>query len=189
MSRLDLSRLCSFLPAALVLAVRPPPGDPTAPLLVAARALGPGAALTAGDVRVVRAPPDLRPRSALTDPTEVVGRVLVSGAGEGEPITGARLVGAENTALTAGPGSAAVPVRLADPAVAGLLGPGARVDVITTAPEDGAPRVLARDATVLTVRPEENARRGSLVLIALPADSATQVASAALAQPVAVTLR
>ncbi|MGH3761413.1 SAF domain-containing protein, partial [Actinophytocola sp.] len=54
---------------AVALAVRPPPqarGEPTVPMLVAARDLAPGASLRPADVRVVRAPESLRPPAALT---------------------------------------------------------------------------------------------------------------------------
>ena len=78
--------------------------------------------------------------------------MLVGAARAGEPITDVRLAGPDVTArLTGRPGDAAVPVRLADPEVAGLLGPGSRVDVVTPAPDDDRPVVLAADAAVLTV--------------------------------------
>ncbi|MGQ0840711.1 SAF domain-containing protein [Actinokineospora sp.] len=171
---------------AAALALRPAPDS--VPVLVAAHALAPGVGLSPSDVRVVRAPPDLRPESALVDPAEVSGRMLAGAAAEGEPITDVRLVGAANTRLATGPDAAAVPVRLADPAVAGLLRPGTRVDVVTADPRGREPVVLARDAAVVTVRADETGR-GSLVLLALPRESATRVASVSLGQPVTVTLR
>jgi hypothetical protein len=97
-------------------------------------------------------------------------------------------VGPENSRLAAGdPAAAAVPFRLADPAVADLLTPGVRVDVVTIAANNTDPVVLATDATVLTIRGA--AEDSSLVVIALPREEATRVAAAALDQPVAVTLR
>ncbi|WP_018683342.1 SAF domain-containing protein [Actinokineospora enzanensis] len=172
--------------AATALALRPP--SPAEPLLVATRVLAPGTALTAADVRVLRAPPDLRPEFALGDPLDAIGRVPAAAIGPGEPITRLRLVGAENTTATAGSGAAAVAIRLADPDVAGLLRPGVRVDVISADP-GGRAAVLARDAAVVTVRPGRPGEPGNLVVLALPRESATMVASAALAGPVAVTLR
>ena len=63
-------------------------------------------------------------------------------------------LGPENTRLTTGrPGTVAVPVRLADPAVADLLTAGTRVDVIAAATPDASDTVLASDATVVTVLP------------------------------------
>jgi pilus assembly protein CpaB len=175
---------------AAVLALRPArrDTDTTVPMLVAARDLPPGTTLRAADVEVSRLPPSLRPRAALTTPEEATGRVLAGAATAGEPLTKARLVGPESSRLSTGdPTASAVPFRLADPAVADLLTPGARVDVVTVAPSSADPLVLATDATVLTVRRAD--ADASLVVIALPREEATRVAAAALDQPVAVTLR
>jgi pilus assembly protein CpaB len=175
---------------AAVLAVQPraPDGEP---MLVAARDLAPGTSLGPSDVRVVSAPGRLRPASALRSPDEVAGRVLAGAATSGEPITAARLVGRENTRLATGsPDAVAVPVRLADAAVADLLSPGARVDVVTGGQHGGAGVVLASDATVVTVRPDGGrATAGRLVVVAMSRDTATRVASVSLGQPVTVTLR
>ena len=88
---------------------------------------------------------------------------------------------------------AAVPVRLADPDVAGLLVPGSRVDVITPGPAADRPVVLAADAAVVTVVAAESGAlgqaRGRLVLVTLPRADAARVAAAALADQVTVTLR
>ncbi|MGH3859798.1 SAF domain-containing protein [Actinokineospora sp.] len=165
-----------------------PVADRTAPMLVAARALAPGVDLSTSDVRVVRAPPEVVPPAAFTEPAAIAGRVLAGAAGEGEPITEARLVGPS----AVGPGFAAVPVRLSDPAVAELVRPGSRVDIVSTDKRGGEAVVLARDATVVTVRRDDQVnggRRGSLLLIALARDSAARVASSSLERPVTVTLR
>jgi hypothetical protein len=85
---------------------------------------------------------------------------------------------------TGDPNAVAVPVRLTDAAVADLLRPGSRVDVV------GDPGVLANDAVVIAVRPSEGvSAKGRLVVVALPRSAAAKVAAASLAQPVTVTLR
>jgi Flp pilus assembly protein CpaB len=181
---------------AALLALRPAArtGEPVEPLVVAAHDLAPGVNLTAGDVRVVPVPVGLRPSAGLGSAGEVTGRVLAGAAASGEPITRARLVGPENTRLaTGGPDAVAVPVRLADAGVADLLTPGARVDVVTADPHSAA-AVLAEDATVVTVRSAADDRAtaerpGRLVVVAMPRDKATRVASVSLKQPVTVTLR
>jgi Flp pilus assembly protein CpaB len=184
-----------LLAAALALRPHPTGGAPTVPLLVAARDLAPGVPLTAADVRVVAAPDALRPPSALASPAEVTGRVLAGPAGSGEAITNGRLLGPENTRLTTGgSGNVTVPVRLADPAVADLLAPGTRVDVITVDPHGTSGALLASDVTVVTVPAEADrasraAASGRLVVIAMPPDPARRVASVSLGQPVTVTLR
>lgn len=190
--RLAIRRVVAVLLvlAAAALALRPQNRDAdTVPMLVAARDLPPGTTLRASDVTVSHLAPSLRPAAALTDPAQTTGRVLAGATTAGEPLTAARLVGAENTHLTTGDRSAAaVPFRLADPAVAGLLTPGLRVDVVTVS-ETSDPEVLAENAAVLTVRPADNTSDGRLVVLALPRAEATRVAAASLGQPVAVTLR
>jgi Flp pilus assembly protein CpaB len=175
---------------AAALALRPTERitSPTVPMLVAARDLPPGVTLHAADLSVSQLPPSLRPAAALTTPGQATGRVLASATTAGEPLTRARLVGPENSRLAAAnPNAAAVPFRLADPAVADLLTPGARVDVVTVSQNSPDPLILATNAMVLTVR--QPTKDSSLVVIALPRDEATRVAAAALGQPVAVTLR
>ena len=185
-----------LLAAALALRPHTVRAEPTVPILVAARDLAPGVILTPADVRVVAAPAALRPAAALGSPREVAGRVLAGAATSGEPITRARLVGPENTRLsTGGTDDVAVPVRLADPAVADLLTPGAVVDVVTADPHGTAGALLAAGATVVTVRAADppggasTGRPGRLVVIAMPRDTATKVASVSLGQPVTVTLQ
>ncbi|MCE7008799.1 SAF domain-containing protein [Kibdelosporangium philippinense] len=170
---------------ALFLAWRPNHAT-EAQMLVAAHDLAPGTTLSTSDLKLVRAPPSLIPRGALTDVQAAAGQVLAGVAAAGEPITSARLLGPENTRLTAGsPDAAAVPIRLADEGVAELLVPGARVDIV--APDQ---TVLASAATVVTVRPARRAHeQGWLVVVALPGHAAPRVAAASLAREVTVTLR
>ena len=178
---------------ALVLALAPAEGDATGAVLVAARDLASGAALTEADVAVARWPVELIPAGALRGPGEAGGRVLAGAARAGEPLTDVRLAGPAPSGRTGDPRAAAVPVRLADPDVAGLLVPGSRVDVITPGPAADRPVVLAADAAVVTVVAAESGAlgqaRGRLVLVTLPRADAARVAAAALADQVTVTLR
>lgn len=98
---------------------------------------------------------------------------------------------------TIAPGFATVPVRLADPGVAELLGRGMRVDVVTAEAGEPNRKVLASMATVVDVRspPRSDAHllseegKGPLVLISVPVEVATQVAAVSLRNPVAITFR
>jgi Flp pilus assembly protein CpaB len=155
------------------------------PVLVAARDVPAGSTLTPDDVRIRDLPAAYAPAGALPEPGAAVGRILTGSARTGEPITDVRLVGRESTVLATGdPNAVAVPVRLTDAAVADLLRPGSRVDVV------GDPGVLANDAVVIAVRPSEGvSAKGRLVVVALPRSAAAKVAAASLAQPVTVTLR
>jgi Flp pilus assembly protein CpaB len=181
------------------MAVHPPPasGEATTPTVVSARDLAAGSTLHPPDLRVLSVPDTVRPAGALTAPEAAAGHVLTGAARAGEPITDVRLVGPDGVPPRdqGGPGTATVPIRLADPGIAELLHAGLRVDVVTLdAPEHGH-RLLAALATVLTVTtPAPAGGRGTssagpLVLISVPAEIATEVAAAALAHPVTVTLR
>ncbi|WP_246272379.1 hypothetical protein [Amycolatopsis acididurans] len=72
-----------------------------------------------------------------------------------------------------------------------------RVDVVTVDSSEQSRKVLASSATVVDVRspPKDSGgllggeSKGPLVLITVPADTATEVAALSLRNPVAVTLR
>ncbi|QKV78048.1 SAF domain-containing protein [Amycolatopsis sp. Hca4] len=158
-----------------------------APTVLAAHDLPPGTTLSAADVRLADIPDEARPAGVLTSLDAVEGRLLAGAVRSGEPLTDVRLA----TAPTAvDPGTATVPVRLADEAVAELLQPGQQVDIIA-APDQAAPAsVLAAGATVVTIGHRQPATpKGPLVLLRLPEASATRVAAISLERPVTVTLR
>lgn len=134
----------------VVTELRPAPA-PTVPVAVAAHDLAPGAALTAADARLVRMPAALVPRGSHRRTDDVVGRSLVVGAPRGLPIVDGLLAG-DRLAAAGPPGTVVAPVRMADPAVAALLRPGDRIDLLAAASTaDGEPvaRRLARRALVL----------------------------------------
>jgi Flp pilus assembly protein CpaB len=180
-------------------------------VLVAAHDLSGGAPLSAGDVHAVSMLASLAPAGALHHATAITGHVLIGPARAGEPITDVRVSGPAAARAVSGIHDAvSVPVRLADPGVAGLLRPGMRVDVIgarpgsaaTPAGQDDAPAdthgigVLARGAAVVTVSRRDKGAGlrggrggGPLVLLALPADAAHTVATASLHEQVTLTLR
>ncbi len=160
------------------------------PVLVAEHDLTAGSSLSPADVSVRRVPSTTVPDGALRKPAEVRGRVLAGPARRGAAITDVRLVDAALAAITVGDEArAAVPIRLSDPAVAELLYPGRRVDVIAASRSDEA-EVLAERAPVIAVRPpEERGDDGRLVVVGLPRQRAPTVASAALTSSVTVTLR
>jgi Flp pilus assembly protein CpaB len=179
---------------ALLIALRPSlTAEPREqPVLVASRDLPPGVALRRDDVVLRTWPAELVPAAVLHDPSQVEGRLLAGAARAGEPLTDLRLASQELARLATGSAdTASVPIRLTDAAVASLLRPGMTVDVVAAGEQPDSTVVLAAGAVVLTVLAAENgpANRGRLVLVALPRSAASRVASAALAQPVTVTLR
>jgi hypothetical protein len=113
------------------------------------------------------------------------------------PPRAVRAESSPSAVLPVAPGFSTVPVRLADAGVAELLTRGTRVDLVTLEAGEQNRRVLASMATVVDIRspPPAGSRllatenKGPLVLIAVPAEVAPQVAALALRNPVAVTLR
>ena len=141
-----------------------------------------GARLAAGELQVVRV--EQIPDGAISDPAQALGRELAGRARRGEIVTDARL--ADSVGPDPGAGRVAVPVRPADPAMVGLLGPGMHVAVISVS-EGGATTALATDAVVLVVA--DQPARGSTdrpVVLSVPADSADQIVAAALAGTIAL---
>ncbi|GAB2936605.1 SAF domain-containing protein [Rhodococcus aerolatus] len=181
---------------AAVLVVRGDPAADRRTVLVATRDLAPGQVVTEGDVALVARADDAVPAGALVDAAGATGRPVAGAVRAGETLTDVRLLGpALLSTVPGGAGAVAVPVRLADTGVADLLRPGDRVAVVRAAGASGegpAPElVLARDATVLLAADgpaAPGARTGRLVVLALPAEPASAVASASLAEPLTVTL-
>jgi Flp pilus assembly protein CpaB len=145
--RLLAAVLTAVAVAAGLRAVEPPPA-PTAPLLVAARDLPPGEVLGAEDLQTLPVDPGVPP-SGVVPLEEALGRTLAAPVRRGEPVTDVRLVSAGLLATT--PGLAAVPLRIPDPGVVGLLSVGDVVDVLATPPRGGTAETVAADVTVLAL--------------------------------------
>ncbi len=176
-----------------VAALRPDPDDDRATVVVAARDLAPGAELTADDVRLeTRSAPTI-PDGSLSDAGHVVGATLAGPARRGEVLTDVRLLGRRLAESAAGPDARIVPVHPADSALIDLVRPGDVVDVVAAAEGNAqaTPHIVATDAIVVSVSAKGKAQSAAsdrVVLIALPATSATAVAGAALVATVTLTL-
>lgn len=149
--RLIAALLCCAAAGTAVQALLPPdPGKVR--LVVAAADLPAGALITAGDLRTVPLPASAVPPDSFSDPAQLSGRRLATPLQQGSPLMQTSLVG---TGLLTGapPGSVAVSVRPADPALVQLISPGQLVDVVLAGAEaeqgSGSPAVLAADAPVL----------------------------------------
>lgn len=147
--------------------------------VVAARPLQPGTVVTGDDVRVVALPAGSTLPGTLRSAGAVVGQRLTGAIGEGEALTDSRLLTPRlPAALTGDPAARLVPVRPADPAVAGLLRTGDVVDVL-----DDESGVLARDAVVAVP-----ANTSTPALLALAEAPAHRVATASLRQSLTLVL-
>lgn len=180
---------------AAVAAIRPDPADDRADIVVAARDLTSGVELSADDVRIETRTATTVPDGSQTDLAAVVGATLAGPARRGEPITDVRLLGPRLAESAAGPNARIVPLHLDDTALLDLIRPGDVVDVLaagaqTPAGVDGVPAVVATDAVVVLVseKPTGAGHGGDrVVLVALPAHDANEVAGAALVRTVTLT--
>jgi Flp pilus assembly protein CpaB len=182
---------------AAVAALRPDPADGHADVVVAARDLSPGVELSATDVIVESLAAPAIPDGALLNSSAAVGSTLTGGARRGEVITDVRLLSPRLADIAAGPDARIVPLHLADTALLDLVHPGDVVDVLAvdaTGPgeADQRPLVMATNAIVVLVSEKRQSPGGSddrLVLVALPAPTANQVAGASLTKAITLTLR
>lgn len=174
---------------AAIAAWRPDPASEPRDVVVAARDLSPGAALTAADVALSRRPAATLPDGALTTTQAAVGATLAGPSRRGEVLTDTRILGSRLIGLTAGPDARTVPVHPADTAVLDVIRPGDVVDVLGVPSEggDARPRLLAGGAVVVLVSPAK-AGDDRVVLVALPATAANVLAGASLVERITLTI-
>ena len=184
-----------------VAALRSNPDDDRAEVVVAARDLRPGTALTPDDIRLEKRLTTTVPDGSQADLAAVVGSTLAGPTRRGEVLTDVRLLGSRLAESAAGPGARIVPLHLADGALIDLVRVGDVVDVLA-APANESPaasqpttpaisRVVATDAIVVLVSDKQKgqvAASDRVVLVALPARVANTVAGSTLGQAVTLTL-
>jgi len=165
--RFLVAAVCAGLAAATAVHALTPAPERGVEVLVAARTLAAGTRLTAADLRVVTLPAgpagavaSARARAAL------VGGTTAVPVPAGLPLVPELLAGSD---LQGPPGTVVTAVRLADSAVAPLLSPGDRVDLLAV-PAEGGPGVrVAHRALVLPSPPTST---GGGLFGAIGADSA-----------------
>lgn len=175
---------------AAVAALRSDPHGDQTDIVVAARDLSPGIELTAADVRLEKRSAASVPDGSQSAVDKVVGSTLAGPARRGEVLTDVRLLGPRLAQSAAGPDARIVPLHLADTALLDLVRPGDVVDVLAAADDDVDPRVVATDAVVVLVSEKQKgpgAGGKRVLLVALPAHAANDVAGATLLQTVTLT--
>jgi Flp pilus assembly protein CpaB len=180
---------------AAVIALRSDPQGDRTQIVVATHDLASGVELTADDVRLENRIAATVPDGSQSDVGAVIGATLAGPARRGEVLTDVRVLGPRLAESVAGPDARIVPLPLADGALLDLVRPGDVVDVLAAgadAPDgaDARPRLVATDAVVVVVSEKpKGAGNGSdrVVLVALPAHAANDVAAAALVQTVTLT--
>ena len=150
----------------------------TVSVLAAARDLPAGANLSGSDLKPVSVPPALVPDGTFADHSGVSGKQLAAPLRKGQLLTDAQLVG-PGLLTGAPPGSAAVPLRMADPSSIQLVSPGQLVNVVLTSgngyEQASASKVLARSVPVLWTSGQES--QGSQWLAAGDSDGLLVVAA------------
>jgi len=175
---------------AAVAALRADPHGDQVDIVVAARDLSPGIELTAADVRLEKRSAATVPDGASVTVDTVVGSTLAGPARRGEVLTDVRLLGPRLAQLAAGPDARIVPLHLSDTGLLDLVRPGDVVDVLAAADDVIGPRVVATDAVVVLVSEKQKGPGTGgdrVLLVALPAHAANDVAGATLTQAVTLT--
>jgi Flp pilus assembly protein CpaB len=171
---------CAVL-AGLHAAAPPPPS--TVAVQTVTHDLPSGAVLRPGDLTSTAYPPQAVPSGAVRDPRRVVGATLATPMERGEAITEQRVVG--QSLLSGYPGAAAVPLRITDGDVVGLLRVGDVVSFVVGDPDGrAAPEDLVDDVPVVAIpRPGRQGAAagtpGRLVVVAVPRDRAAEIAARA----------
>lgn len=149
--RLSVALLLCIAAGITVHQLTPPPAD-TVTALAAARDLPAGAAMVVSDLEEVQIPPGMMTSGSLQKSGDATGRQLAAPLRKGQLVTDAQLLGPGLLAGTP-PGSAAVPLRMADPSSIQLVSPGQLVNVVLTRAngydQQSASEVLASAVPVL----------------------------------------
>jgi Flp pilus assembly protein CpaB len=179
---------------AAVVALRSDPQGDRTEIVVATRDLASGVELTADDVRLENRTAGTIPDGSQSDIGAVIGATLAGPARRGEVLTDVRVLGPRLAESVAGPDARIVPIPLADSALPDLVRPGDVVDVFAARAEgngaDGRPQLVATDAIVVLVSEKPKSAGGGsdrVVLVALPAHAANDVAAVSLLQTVTLT--
>lgn len=149
--RLAVALLLCLAAGLVVQQLTPAPAD-TVKALAAARDLPAGETLAPDDLLMLDIPRGIVPGGSFSTRAELQGRQLAVALRGGQILTDAQLLG---PGLLAGspPGSAAVPLRMADPASIQLVSPGQLVNVVMTSgnsiDQSAASRLLAAGVPVL----------------------------------------
>ena len=189
--RLLAALLCCAAAGTGVQALLPPDSGEVR-IVVSAADLPAGAVLTEQDLKILAVAAAAVPPGSFTAVAQLSGERLATPLKQGSPLMPTSLVGA-GLLTGAPPGSVAVSVRPADPAIVQLLNPGQLVDVVLGHPDglqpSGPPTVLAADAPILwTAEDGAEAWPGAgdsgavVVLAAAPGEAAALAAASGAGQ-------
>lgn len=169
------------------------------PVVIYSTTVAAGSRLTEADVRIARMPHSMIPENSVTNPEEIVGNVTVVSRPNGSIATRhdfveTTLISTKVTNDTEAFGnedSNIIPIKLAEPTLAGLLRPGDVISILTTESDKSEPVMIAAGGRVVFAVTEASELPGATpgtVLVSLPATAAQHVAAASLSLPLAVVV-
>lgn len=144
--RRSLAAMVAFVAVYALVQALSAPAAIGRPVVVVTADVPGGSPLSRDQITLRTVPADLVPRAALVDPGLAVGRIPAAPVTSGSILTEAALVGPGMAGTS--PGRVVVPARLADAALAGVLGVGRTIDVMATDPGSGEVSRVATDARV-----------------------------------------
>jgi pilus assembly protein CpaB len=165
---------------------------PSVPVVVAQRDLGAARRLRPGDLALRRVPARFAPPDALRVAAGLEGVRLAAAVAAGSYLTAGLLEGSAREDSGLRPGERAVEVAVGGGSSLAGAGPGARVDVVVSTPNDqgaGEAFVALEDVELLALRPG-GGEAGGLATLRVSAREAVQlVAAADFAQRVRLLVR
>jgi pilus assembly protein CpaB len=184
--RLAVALLLCVAAGLAVQQLTPAPAN-TVAAFAAARDLPAGSTLEPGDIETLSVPPGLVPGGSFSSEAGLRGKQLAVALRKGQLLSDSQLLG---PGLLSGspPGSAAVPLRMADPASIQLVSPGQLVNVVLTSGNDfdqpAESQVLAAAVPVLWTSAQggkagqwlATAETDGLIVVAAGAEQARRLA-------------
>ena len=186
--RLAAALLLSAAAGVAVHQLTPAPAQ-TLTVMAAVQDLPTGRTLGPDDFAEIHLPLELLPEGTFTDSNELEGKQLAAPLRKGQLFADSQLVG-PGLLTGAPPGSAAVPLRLADPSSIQLLAPGQLINVVLTGgngfEQQGTSEVLAEGVPVLWTSSQggkagqwlENEDADGLIVVTANPDQASRLAGA-----------
>jgi pilus assembly protein CpaB len=186
--RLAVALLLSAAAGVAVHQLTPAPAQ-TLTVMAAVQDLPTGRTLGPDDFAEIHLPLELLPEGTFTDSNGLEGKQLAAPLRKGQLFADSQLVG-PGLLTGAPPGSAAVPLRLADPSSIQLLAPGQLINVVLTGgngfEQQGTSEVLAEGVPVLWTSSQggkagqwlENEDADGLIVVTANPDQASRLAGA-----------
>ena len=190
--RRGLAIVAAACALVFALAALSPSSGPTRTVVVSARPLTAGVVIGADDVTTAELPAQSVPSSALTDPAQVIGQILVAPRPSGATLLGEDIV--NSSLVTTSDGLSLVPFRISDEGIASVLEVGDLISVVALGSEGQPVPIVDRVRIAALPAPEASGSLsgsgsgGALVIVAAKADQAGMLAAASASYELSIIL-